>query len=345
VTLTKSSRKVVEFDSYSPKAFASRRILPEDLADRCFTINMAPAPSPYPDPGASGENWRAMRTSLYQLLLTNYDAVQKLINHETKEPSRFGELWLPVSVLLSLVNEEAAKSKEIRDYCTEKFNLIRFELDDWRRALIEVVIDAPNEVVNKDLLKMLLARLDPKEGEAKPGETWLGKELRSLGLLKQSTRQHGGQHYVLNREHALEYVASESARTTYTPDTKQIVQDTVHPEKSVQDEPAQQEYPTPSPTLSEPNMAVQDDSFFQGPLSGDKVSPTGAPYLTAANRCETMLGMTIEKALETWQAAGAPVIHLGPGENCLELGGLLSCADVLDRHLLAVKEWLEKVMA
>lgn len=273
VTLTKTSRKVDEFDSYSPKAFASKKTLPEDLVDRCFTINMAPAPCAYADPSASGENWKALRTELYKLLLTYYGQVCDLISSGLKEASRFGELWLPISIMLSLVKEEATQVEDTRNYCIEKFNLVRFELDDWRRALVEVVLEAPAEILNTDLLDRLLTRLELREAEVKPGATWLGKELRTLGLLRQSRRVHGGQRYILNKEHAKKYVASQNTDITYTPDRDQIVQDSVHLDKSVQDEPTRDEHPTQLPTLSERDKSVEDDRLFQKPLYPDDAMP------------------------------------------------------------------------
>jgi len=55
-----------------------------------------------------------------------------------------------------------------------------------------------------------------------------------------------------------------------------------------------------------------------------------------------LLGMTKEQAIAIWDKQGRPVIHLGPGENCFDLEKLLSNPDVLDRHLEAVRTWLEK---
>ena len=59
---------------------------------------------------------------------------------------------------------------------------------------------------------------------------------------------------------------------------------------------------------------------------------------------EAILGMPISKVLEIWRSEGAPLIHLGPGENCLDLEKLLSWPDVHERHLLAVKQWLGRVV-
>jgi len=54
------------------------------------------------------------------------------------------------------------------------------------------------------------------------------------------------------------------------------------------------------------------------------------------------LGMTVDKALELWTEEGKPVINLGPGENCLDLEKLLSHQDINERHLAAVRKWLEE---
>ena len=52
--------------------------------------------------------------------------------------------------------------------------------------------------------------------------------------------------------------------------------------------------------------------------------------------------MTIDEAVAVWSAEGRPVIHLGPGENCLDLEKLLSHRDINERHLAAIRDWLEK---
>jgi len=57
---------------------------------------------------------------------------------------------------------------------------------------------------------------------------------------------------------------------------------------------------------------------------------------------EGKLGMNREEVFALWTEEGKPVIHLGPGENCFDLEKLLSHRDVNERHLAAVREWLEK---
>lgn len=56
------------------------------------------------------------------------------------------------------------------------------------------------------------------------------------------------------------------------------------------------------------------------------------------------VGMPVEQAIDIWEKAGKPVIHLYPGESCYGLDTLLSHTDILPRHLLAVKDWLSGQM-
>jgi hypothetical protein len=71
-------------------------------------------------------------------------------------------------------------------------------------------------------------------------------------------------------------------------------------------------------------------------------NPTDPLGVGNVNTSEAVLGMRVEKALEIWRSTGAPIIHLGPGENCLHLEKLLSRPGVRQRHLEAVRVWLDK---
>jgi hypothetical protein len=57
---------------------------------------------------------------------------------------------------------------------------------------------------------------------------------------------------------------------------------------------------------------------------------------------EAFFQMTREQVISIWEEAGRPVIHLGPGENCFGLDKLLSHRDINERHLVAIKNWLEE---
>ena len=54
------------------------------------------------------------------------------------------------------------------------------------------------------------------------------------------------------------------------------------------------------------------------------------------------LGMPIDDALALWREMGAPVIYLGPGENCFDLERLLRNKGIRPSHLEAIQDWLAK---
>jgi hypothetical protein len=52
------------------------------------------------------------------------------------------------------------------------------------------------------------------------------------------------------------------------------------------------------------------------------------------------LGMPLQDVVKLWQSAGAPLIHLGPGENCEDLKTLLSDPDISTKRIEAIRMWL-----
>jgi hypothetical protein len=66
------------------------------------------------------------------------------------------------------------------------------------------------------------------------------------------------------------------------------------------------------------------------------------------DRKEAILGISIKKVVEIWFHQGAPIVHLGPGENSginfPTLDILLADDNIPDRHLIAIKKWLDEVL-
>lgn len=83
------------------------------------------------------------------------------------------------------------------------------------------------------------------------------------------------------------------------------------------------------------NDTLNNSSFKSGPLP--KTDDT-------LNTHENVLGMPVEKAIKVWRSGGAPVIHLGPGDNCFDLERFLSHPDTNPEHLAVVRAWLEKTL-
>ena len=108
------------------------------------------------------------------------------------------------------------------------------------------------------------------------------------------------------------------------------------------------------PTLEDMNLntvsphtegVIQDSSLEnEDRITVSAVTDGGTPPHTLPDYSAD-LGMPVEKAIELWRAEGAPVIHLGPGENCFDLKKLLANFDVKREHLEAVRRWLDSVRA
>ncbi|MFC1967853.1 hypothetical protein ACFLVX_00470 [Chloroflexota bacterium] len=162
IDLSSKGRKVLEFDCYCPKVFASLEPLPDDLADRTFTINMAPASRVYPSPTASTRSWIQTRTALVELMLTAYKEVAELIEEMSEsEGYRFGELWLPIGVILALVRADQEEVAEIHSYCERQFAQVRYELSGWDYELVSSVLHWEDaEISSEDLLTDLQLRID-----------------------------------------------------------------------------------------------------------------------------------------------------------------------------------------
>jgi hypothetical protein len=83
-----------------------------------------------------------------------------------------------------------------------------------------------------------------------------------------------------------------------------------------------------------------------GTKSGEVAHKTSHFVRTATtDPREIVLDMTIDRVFQIWRSKGAPVINLGPGENCFDLEKLLSRPDVPEKHLLAIRRWLDTVEA
>lgn len=67
---------------------------------------------------------------------------------------------------------------------------------------------------------------------------------------------------------------------------------------------------------------------------------SGVSENTEVDWREISLGMPMQDVVKLWQSAGAPLIHLGPRENCEDLKTLLSDHDISIKHIEAIRLWL-----
>ncbi len=109
------------------------------------------------------------------------------------------------------------------------------------------------------------------------------------------------------------------------------------------------EEPSQPSQLSRPDTDPRCDSVCDGSEGQEKPSQAFEPVCDGGDSSdgfpgdtETKLGMSIAEAVAIWTAQGKPVIYLGTAENCLDLEKLLSHRDINERHLAAIRQWLEE---
>lgn len=134
----KKGRTILEFETYSPKVFASVKELPEDLADRCLIIPLVRSQQNFLDPDDNNENWREIRGKLYNYLILNYSIFQSFYfakkrqyKENTQIKGRTLELWLPFEVVLNGFGMaefiEQAKKRFLSQYVFTEYEPSEFE--------------------------------------------------------------------------------------------------------------------------------------------------------------------------------------------------------------------------
>lgn len=99
-------RKLLEFETYSPKAFASTIELPEDLKDRCLLIPIVRTKEVYPTPDDQNADWPKYRAEIYSLLKVSSDVelIMKLLIEEYRASKKLIgrdlDLWLPIETIM-----------------------------------------------------------------------------------------------------------------------------------------------------------------------------------------------------------------------------------------------------
>jgi len=106
INFNSGQRKVCEYETFCPKAFASWKELPEDLRDRVVEIPMLRTTLPLPDlDELSAQRTAEIRGWLYQHLLTQWPYVREAYE-QTKEGTglkgRIRELWRPLETIFRL---------------------------------------------------------------------------------------------------------------------------------------------------------------------------------------------------------------------------------------------------
>ena len=187
VFITKTSRRVLEFETYSPKAFASFKEIDPDLKDRCVLISMLRATKDYPYPEAHLPIWSDLRDKLYKLLLTKWKKVKE-IYPTTGEgvTQRVRELWRPIETILTLENVSADEVKDIKNVFLESMLETQTELSEEEHNLFDALLEMLEETVNGEgifTVSEIAEKIEHDDDISEKGhQTWVGRTIRQFNL-------------------------------------------------------------------------------------------------------------------------------------------------------------------
>lgn len=206
------SRRVVEFETYSPKAFASTKELPQDLRDRCLAIPLIRSGKNFHDPDEDVDSWKIMRDKLYRLLISQYSIVKcaysiKKVEYRMSNDmvGRLLELWLPMEIIMDY-NGMSDQVDEAKRRFKAQYGFTEYEPSELDEKVITVIRD---QLQNKDR-----AELTPKEiseligrehfweqDDQKQRSAKVGLVIKGFNLADEKlTRNKAGQRYLFSKE-------------------------------------------------------------------------------------------------------------------------------------------------
>ncbi|MBF0517108.1 MAG: hypothetical protein HQK97_08320, partial [Nitrospirae bacterium] len=185
VDISNKSRRIVEFEVFSPKAFASFKEIDPDLKDRCILISMIRAEEEYPEPEPFLPIWAEIRDILYRNLLSRWQEAQDVYIHTGAGVShRVRELWRPLETVLTMEKVDDTERQSVFNYFMGSMVESQTELSDNENALFEALFELLRECgtgifTPSDIAERI--KKDPDVNE-KSLTKWIGKSLSKFSL-------------------------------------------------------------------------------------------------------------------------------------------------------------------
>ncbi|MEI7653517.1 MAG: hypothetical protein WCJ70_04585 [bacterium] len=210
-------RKILEFETYSPKAFASTIELPEDLKDRCLLIPIVRTHEVYPTPDDQNADWSNYRTDIYSLLRNGKEVKQILIklNEEYKTTKKLIgrelDLWLPIETIMRFCEVPVDTIEETQKYYQQLAKYMTFYPKDKEQEIIAYLLTrfVTTDIVLlsvKEITRDLLSRIDivANLDNDSRGESWndrkVGWAINNYNLSSNKKRRNDGIYYEFELE-------------------------------------------------------------------------------------------------------------------------------------------------
>jgi hypothetical protein len=177
------TRKVLEFSTYGPKAFASTKNIDPDLRDRCIKIPMTRTRRRLPDLEGWEPVWKELKDKLYRFTLASFKNVRQNYEANPGDGTRIGELWRPLLALLLTLEIEGGEVEVIRTLFMEAAQEGRHEPTGWECTLLEVLREEAQTHQNKfEMAVSEILKAMNIGGDKKPGNKWIGDTLSRYHL-------------------------------------------------------------------------------------------------------------------------------------------------------------------
>ncbi len=206
----KGKRMVREFSGYGPKAFATTRILDQDLRDRCCQVNMQRTTRSLPDFIGEEPVWSLIRNLCYRFLLCKWREVQVVYNTIPPTGTRKGELWRPLEAVLRVLEVSKMEIDGIKQAFDQGTKQTKDALSLAEEALFQVLFDRAQkepkfELTPNDILQAMKPLLGENNSKS---EQWVGKRIKLFNLAdrrKKRTRKKT-MHYRFKADRVLDVV-------------------------------------------------------------------------------------------------------------------------------------------
>jgi len=322
------------YQVFGPKMIATRfHFKDEALESRCLTAEMLPLTRddiPRVLPRSFEKEVDDLRSKLLTFRLANLMRLRgKTFGNELLEPNlqpRLQEILIPLRVML---NGDGAMVEALTGFVRRlQEGLFSRRREGQAGRVIAAMIELHKEQVEELTSKSIAEKANQMDEEAQIlTSERVGWLTRQLGFEKK--RVTGGRRIIDWDQEKIAHLAARHGLST--------------------DFSLSQENPSKPSLLSLPGVEPARDGFSDGsnvekkPSLDFEAKSDGFDSVDGFLRdTEEKIGMNIEEALAVWSREGKPMIHLGPGENCVDLEKLLNYAVPNERHLTAIRQWLEE---
>jgi len=338
------------YQVFGPKLISTRfPFKDEALESRCLTSEMLPLTRneiPRILPPAFGKEVSDLRAKLLTFRLANLNRLKgKTFGNELLEPNlqpRLQEILIPLKAML---NGDGAMVEALAGFVHRlQDNLFYRRKESYEGKVMAALIELHEEEIELSA-RNIAERISQFDEDAEINSRKVGWIIKKLGFVKERVgknrqriiRWDQDRVIRLSQTYGLPLPPKETSETSAlsAADTERADNVRVSAEDCPQECPPSVEA-TPTCEADEADKADivdedRDTALGVTPLADKQPDPL-----------EAFFHMTREQVISIWEGAGKPIIHLGPGENCLDLEKLLSHRDINERHLTAISEWLEK---